>query len=62
MRHYSTTEMIKRLSNLAETGNLSDWEQHFVTNLHAHVHNGEVTKLTDAQIEKLDELHTKIFS
>lgn len=62
MRHVSTTEMIRRLSGLLGTKDLNDWEQQFVTSLQQRMEAGEVTKLSDKQLERLDELHGKHFS
>jgi len=62
MRHVSTTEMIKRLCGLLGTSDLNDWEQQFVTSLQRRMEAGEVTKLSEKQVERLDELHGKHFS
>jgi hypothetical protein len=62
MRHVSTTVMIQRLSGLLDTKDLNDWEQQFVTSLQQRMQAGEVTKLSDKQVERLDELHSKHFS
>ncbi|MDR3100790.1 MAG: hypothetical protein LBV73_27470 [Paraburkholderia sp.] len=62
MRYYSTSCMIERLAGLIGTGDLSNWEESFVRNLDEIRLAGEVTKLTDSQIEKLDELHAKHFA
>ena len=62
MRHYSTAAMIERLSELLGTSDLTEWEQRFVENLQRHAQAGEVTKLTDKQVETLDQLHSKHFA
>jgi len=62
MRHYSTAAMIERLAGLLDTADLNDWEQEFVRKLDSVRKAGEVTKLTDRQVEKLDELHGRHFS
>jgi hypothetical protein len=62
MRHVSTTEMIRRLVRMLGTDDLSAWEQNFVTTLQRRMEAGEVTKLTDKQVERLDELHGKHFA
>lgn len=62
MRHYSTTDMIKKLSGLLGTKELTDWESSFVTSIERRMNAGEVTMLTDKQIERLDELHSKHFA
>ncbi|CAM2143697.1 conserved protein of unknown function [Pararobbsia alpina] len=61
-RSFSTKEMINRLSGLINKDELSGWEEGFVTNLKRQSDAGEVTNLSDAQIEKLDELHSKHFA
>lgn len=38
------------------------WEQGFVRKLAEHMYAGEVTKVSDAQVEKLDERHGRHFS
>jgi hypothetical protein len=62
MKHVSTTQMIQKLSGLLGTKDLNDWEQQFVTSLQTRMNAGEVTKLSDKQVERLDELHSKHFS
>ncbi|MEM5405803.1 hypothetical protein [Paraburkholderia unamae] len=62
MRHYSTTDMIKRLTGLVGTKDLTDWESNFVTSVERQMNAGRVTMLTDKQIERLDELHSKHFA
>ncbi|SDR16783.1 hypothetical protein [Paraburkholderia tuberum] len=61
-RHYSTTDMIKKLSGLLGTKDLTEWEQGFVRQLDAIRSAGRVTSLTDKQVERLDELHAKHFA
>ncbi|GJH31405.1 hypothetical protein CBA19CS91_01630 [Paraburkholderia hospita] len=61
-RHYSTAQMVERLSGLLGTNDLSDWEQGFVTNLQRAVADGNVTQLTEKQIESLDQLHARHFA
>lgn len=62
MRLYSTANMIERLSGLLDTSDLTEWEQQFVANLKRHADAGEVTKLTEKQVETLDQLHSKHFA
>ena len=62
MRHYSTAVLIERLSGLLDTPDLTDWEQGFVRKLEALRQAGEVTSLSDRQVERLDELHAKHFA
>ena len=61
MRHVSTTEMIRRLVDLLGTNDLNAWEQDFVSSLQRHAAAGKVTDLTDKQVDRLDELHSKHF-
>jgi len=58
----STTTMIKRLSGLLGTNDINAWEANFVESLSRHLDAGQVTRLTDAQVETLDSLHSKHFA
>lgn len=58
----STTTMIKRLSGLLGTDDLNAWETGFVETLVKRVEAGEVTRLSDSQVERLDDLHSKHFA
>ncbi len=62
MKLVSTTTMIKRLEGLLGTRDLSEWEQDFVRKLAAEAASGQVTGLTGAQVDKLDELHGRHFA
>lgn len=62
MRMVSTSVMIQQLESLTETNDLNDWEKQFVRNLANRLEAGEVTRLTDNQVEKLDELYRKHFA
>lgn len=57
----STTTMINRLRGLLGTTDLTQWEQDFVRKLAEVSDAGEVTKLSGAQVDKLDELHGRHF-
>ncbi|TSP10647.1 hypothetical protein [Cupriavidus campinensis] len=57
----STSTMIKRLEGMLDTKDLTTWEQEFVHKLADVMRAGEVTQLTGAQVEKLDELHERHF-
>lgn len=57
----STTNMIKKLGGMLGTKDLSEWETGFVKSLHDRVEAGEVTMLTDKQLDRLTELHSKHF-
>lgn len=58
----STTQMIRRLEGMLGTKDLSDWESGFVESLVAKLDAGEVTSLTERQVETLDRLHGKHFA
>jgi len=58
----STTTMIRRLEGMLGTKDLSDWEQGFVETLVARLEAGQVTQLTERQVEILERLHGKHFA
>lgn len=58
----STTTMIRRLSGLLDTRDLSEWEQQFVESLVAKLDAGKVTSLTERQVETLERLHGRHFA
>lgn len=58
----STTTMIRRLSGLLDTRDLSEWEQQFVRSLAEKLDAGEVTSLTERQVETLERLHGRHFA
>ena len=62
MKLVSTTTMIKRLEGLLGTRDLSAWEQDFIRKLAEQARGGQVTQLTSAQVDKLDELHGRHFA
>ncbi|WP_454752193.1 hypothetical protein [Cupriavidus necator] len=62
MKLVSTTTMIKRLEGLLNTRDLTSWEQDFVRKLAELAQAGQVTQLTGAQVDKLDELHGRHFA
>jgi len=57
----STTTMIRRLSGLLDTRDLSEWEQQFVRSLVEKLDAGRVTSLTERQVETLERLHGRHF-
>ena len=57
----STTTMIRRLEGMIGTKDLSDWEHGFVRSLVERLDAGEVTKLSEKQITRLEELHGRHF-
>ena len=57
----STTTMIRRLSGLLDTRDLTEWEQQFVRSLAEKLDAGKVTSLTERQVETLERLHGRHF-
>lgn len=57
----STTTMIRRLSGLLNTRDLTEWEQQFVRSLVEKLDAGRVTSLTERQVETLERLHGRHF-
>ena len=58
----STTTMIRHLSGLLDTRDLSEWEQQFVRSLMEKLDAGKVTSLTERQVETLERLHGRHFA
>lgn len=58
----STTTMIERLSGCLDTGDLTAWEEGFVRSLVERKNAGQVTQLSDRQVEALERLHAKHFA
>ena len=58
----STTTMIRRLSGLLDTRDLSEWEQQFVRSVAEKLDAGKVTSLTERQVETLERLHGRHFA
>lgn len=61
-RMVSTGTMIGHLSGLLGTGDLSEWEAQFVESLEARKNAGQVTSLSEKQIETLERLYKKHFA
>jgi hypothetical protein len=58
----SLNNMVKKVAGLADTRDLTDWENGFVKKLIAQTSNGDnTTSLTEKQIDSLEELHSKHF-
>lgn len=57
----STTQMIRRLEGMTGSADLNDWETGFVVSLVAKLEAGQVTALTEKQIDNLQRLHDKHF-
>lgn len=62
MRHYSTATMVEKLSGLLGTDDLNEWESGFVESCQRKLKAGQVTNLTDRQVETLERLHNKHFA
>ncbi len=58
----STSQMIDRLAGMVGTKDLTDWETRFVQSLIDRKSAGQVTALTERQVEMLDRLHSKHFA
>lgn len=58
----STNQMIDRLAGMLGTKDLTDWESTFVERLVERKEAGQVTALTEKQVEVLDRLHSKHFA
>ncbi len=58
----STNTMIRRLEGMLGTKDLSKWEQGFVETLVERLEAGQVTQLTERQVETLERLHGKHFA
>lgn len=57
----STTAMVRRLSGMLGTDDLSSWEQQFVESLVERLDAGRITSLSDKQIVILERLHGRHF-
>lgn len=57
----STTTMVTLLEGCLDTGDLSNWEEDFVRDMARLRDSGQVTKLTEKQIDVLERLHKKHF-
>ena len=61
-RHYSTSVMVERLIGLLGTKDVSDWEEDFIKSLQRRLVDGQITSLTERQVDALDRLHSKHFA
>ena len=61
MRIPTTTEMVRRLERLAESGDLTDQERAALAPMTTAMHSGVVTKLTGEQVEALDAMYAAYF-
>lgn len=59
----SLNTMVKRIAGLADTKDVSDWENQFVKSVVEKTSNGDnTTSLTEKQIDALERLHNKHFA
>ena len=58
----STSQMIRKLEGMTGSPDLNEWETGFVVSLVTKLEGGEVTKLTEKQIDTLERLHNKHFA
>lgn len=62
-RTVSIGAKVKQLAGMLDTQDLSDWENRFVRSIVQRSNAGaDTTHLTDAQVERLDELWQKHFA
>ena len=55
--------MVKRVSGLIDTKDLSDWEDSFIQSIVEKTKNGDnTTSLTEKQIDVLERIHNKHFA
>jgi len=59
----SLNTMVKRVAGLQGTGDVSEWEDEFITSLLSKTRNGDdTTSLTEKQIDVLERIFNKNFS
>jgi hypothetical protein len=59
----SIRNMIKKLSGLSGTADVSDWENKFIESICEQSSDGDDTKsLTTKQIETIEKIHSKNFA
>lgn len=58
----SLNTMVKRVAGLADTRDVTDWENRFIKRVVEQTGNGtNTTSLTEKQVESLERLHDKHF-
>jgi hypothetical protein len=58
----SLNTMVRKVAGLADTTDVSDWENQFIKSVVEKTRNGDnTTALTEKQIEVLERLHAKHF-
>lgn len=59
----SLNTMVKKVAGLADTTDVSDWENRFIKSVLEQTRNGDnTTSLTEKQIDVLEQLHGKHYS
>lgn len=59
----SLNTMVRRVAGLADTKDVTDWENRFIKSVVAQTFNGDnTTSLTEGQIDSLERLHDRHFS
>lgn len=58
----STTVMVTRLEGLLGTRHVNAWAEKFITDMVRRRDDGRLTSLTEAQVEKLAEVHGEHFA
>jgi hypothetical protein len=61
-RIYSTQNKVQMLCGLLDTKDLNEWENGFVMSMERRMNEGTLTGLSDAQVERLEELFNKHFA
>lgn len=62
MSHTSILTMVTSLGGMADTKDLSDWENEFVKSVTAKIGAGkDITVLSDKQVEKVEQIYNKHF-
>lgn len=61
-RLVSTETMVQQLEGLLDTNDLSHWEAAFVLTMKHRRIQRALTRLTERQVERLDELYRKHFA
>lgn len=61
MKIVSTSTMLARLEQRLESNDLEDDEKAFVRQAHSYQAAGQVTALSDEEVERLSDLHERLF-
>lgn len=62
----STYQKIKKIAGLVDTSDLTPWENQFVKDIEAKAdqaaNSGQVTSLSDKQLDVIERIHSKHFA